>query len=125
MSNEFAGILASATTEAQANLGKLATPNDGPDDADGGTILFEDIAEPKQGVFGRPQIQRIMERGGGYSQIVILPFTTTRDQYDAAPLAEKLCTRLSPREQYRIRDVDTHDPFVYILTLVKLGRSPR
>lgn len=125
MSNEFAGILASATAEAQANLGKLATPNDAPTDTDGGTVLFQDIAEVKQGVFGRPQIQRIMQRGGGFSQVVVLPFTTSRDQYDGPPQAEKLCTRLSPREQYRIRDVDTHDPFVYVLTLVKIGPNAR
>lgn len=119
--NEFEGVLASAATEAQSMLGQIAAPANSPDGVDAGTVLFDGEEENKVGVFGRPQLQRVMQRGGGWTQVVFVPFVTTRDQYDSAPKVDTKLTRLSPREKYVIRDVDTHDPLNYVLLLAKTG----
>lgn len=75
------------------------------------------------GIYGQPQVSNQQLPSGGYRQRTSVPLTLTREQFEAAPEKNQTLTRLDldPQITYRIADVNTHDPFHYLLTLIRVG----
>ena len=71
------------------------------------------------GTFGQPRPQQQMLPGGGYRGRTVIALTLTRDQFNAAPTVRG--TVMKSGISYRIDTVDVHDPFHYVLQLVRLG----
>ncbi len=112
----FAQIQAAATL-AQTTLARYAGMAIGA--AGNGLIGTHAIT----GVYGTPIVQEVLMPGGGSRRRVALPYTCTRDQFEAAPDSKLpfVRTDLTPTKIYRIDTVDTHQPLNYVLLLVKAG----
>ena len=108
--------ISSAATEAQANLAELGGALPGRKNS-----LYN--GTPYTAVYGSPQVERVMLPSGGYRQRTIVPITVTRAQFVAPPIAEKKWVRsdCSPRIEYIIKYVGTHDSTVFMLQLVRVG----
>jgi hypothetical protein len=105
-----------AATEAQSRLAEIGGAASGVANAlYNGADYFA--------VYGQPIVQREMLPSGGYRQRTLVPATATRDQFDVPPVANAQWVRTDtdPQITYRIKTVDLHDPFVYALTLVRVG----
>lgn len=72
-------------------------------------------------VWGQPQVVEVMMPGGGYRRRAQLAVTLTRDQFDTAPVSKETITNPLLAATYTIEDVNLHDPFHYVLTVVKAG----
>lgn len=76
-----------------------------------------------RGVYGQPQVVEVPLVSGGFRRRAEVPLTLTRAQLDTPPVAQSTLTRtdITPNMAYRVEVVDTHDPFHYVLTLVRVG----
>ena len=115
----YATIMTAAANESQTILAQLQGM------AESSTGNFQYNAQEGVGVFGSAIIVEIPQPGGGYRRRAQVPLTVTRDQPFAFETKTKL-VRLSPSAEfpaitYVIDNVDTHDPLVWTLTLVKAG----
>ena len=115
----YATIMSTAATEAQSVLAQLQ----GMARSSSGNFQYN--AQEGTGVFGSAVVVEIPQPGGGYRRRAQVPLTVTRDQAFAFETKTKL-VRLSPSAQfpaltYVIDSIDTHDPLVWVLTLVKAG----
>lgn len=114
----LAAIMTAATKEAQSRLAEIGGAEQDADNSlyNGATYLA---------VYGQPIVQRNMLPSGGYRQRTIVPTTATRTQFDAPPKADLQWVRtdMAPQITYRIEKVDLHDPYVYVLTLVRVGEA--
>lgn len=109
-------IMAAATKEAQSRLAQIGGAEQGTDNS-----LYN--GETYLAVYGQPGVQRTMLPSGGYRQRTFLQTTVTRDQFNSPPTANLpwVRTDMEPNIIYRIEKVDLHDPYVYVLTLVRVG----
>jgi hypothetical protein len=115
----YATIMTTAATESQAILAQLQGMSPS---AEGN---FQYNAQVGTGTFGSAVIAEIPQPGGGYRRRAQLALTVTRDQAFAFETKTKL-VRLSTSAQfpaitYVIDSIDTHDPLVWTLILVKAG----
>lgn len=112
----LAAIMAAAATEAQSRLAEIGGAAAGATNS-----LYNSAAY--LAVYGQPIVQRQMLPSGGYRQRALVPTTATRAQFDAPPVANLnwVRTDMTPEITYRIEKVDLHDPYVYVLTLVRVG----
>lgn len=113
--NEFTGILAAASLEAQSILSQLQG-------ATGENVLI--AGENYIGVFGQAQVVNFPTASGGYKRRAQMPLTMTRAQFSSPPVAKTsrvLRLDVSPQIEYLVDVVDVNDPLVYTLILVKSG----
>lgn len=115
----FAGIIQSASVEAQGVLAQIQGMAQGAS----GNFLYN--GQAGIGVFGQAQIVEAPQQMGGYRRRGEVPLTVTRDQEFNFEVKTKL-VRLStssrfPSITYAIDKVDVHDPLIWTLTLVKQG----
>lgn len=102
-SSALTALLTPAFTEAQALLGDTVYLN----------------GAPYTGTFGTPRVQQQMLPGGGYRGRTVVTLTLTRGQFAVAPAVRG--TVAWRHLSWRIESVDTHDPFHYVLTLIRTG----
>ena len=112
----LASEISSAATEAQSILAQIGGAPAG--EANSLYKGAEYIA-----VYGAPIVERQMLPAGGYRQRTVMQVTATRAQFVAAPVAnlQWVRTDLAPQITYRVEKVDLHDPFIYVLTLSRVG----
>lgn len=75
-------------------------------------------------VYGAPSVEREMLPNGGYRQRSVIMVAVTRAQFSAAPQVNTKWVRIdmTPQAPHTIVKVGTDDPYIYMLTLVKLGQ---
>ena len=112
----LASQMLAATKEAQSRLAEIGG-------AAAGALNSLYNAESFLAVYGQPVVQRTMLPSGGYRQRTFLQVTVTREQFNSPPTANLpwVRTDLEPNIIYRIEKVDQHDPYVYVLTVVRVG----
>jgi hypothetical protein len=112
----FAAEMLAASTEAQSVLAQIGGA------AAGATNALYNGAE-YLAVYGQPVVMREMLASGGYRQRSLVQTTATKAQFDVPPVANLnwVRTDTTPQITYRIQKVDLHDPFVFGLTLVRVG----
>ena len=72
------------------------------------------------GVFGAAQVQETMRPGGGSSRRVLIPLSVTRDQAFSFR-SETTLVRTDLDQIYTVEEINTHDPIVWQLALLKVG----
>ncbi len=109
-------IMAAASKEAQSRLAEVGGADEGENNS-----LY--VGAEYLAVYGQPIVQRNMLPSGGYRQRTVVTTTATRDQFDAPPTAnlQWVRTDMTPQITYRIEKVDLHDPYLYVLTLIRVG----
>ncbi len=115
----FATIISNAANESQGILAQMQ----GMGVSAAGNFQYN--GQVGTGVFGPAIIAEIPQPGGGYRRRAQVPLSVTRDQSFAFEAKTKL-VRLSPSAvfpaiTYVIDSIDTHDPVVWTLILVKAG----
>ncbi len=112
----LSAIMLAATAEAQSRLSEIGGAAAGESNSLYNTAEY--VA-----VYGQPVVVREMLGPGGYRQRTYVPTTATRTQFTAMPKANAQWVRtdMTPQITYRIEKVDLHDPYVYVLTLVRTG----
>ena len=109
-------ILASAATRAQSTLAQLQGAPDS-----GKNFSYQGVAG--SGVFGAAQVQETMRPGGGSTRRILIPLTVTRDQAFTFKAETSLVrTDLADNIIYQIVELNTHDPLVWGLALLKVGQ---
>ena len=115
----YAGIIRQAATESQRIIAEMQGMEDGAE----GNFLYG--MEVGTGVFGAAQIVETPQPGGGYRRRAQLNLTVTRSQTQFAFEPKTKLVRLAngnmPAITYVIDSVDTHDPVVWTLVLVRAG----
>jgi len=115
----YATIIRNAATEAQGILAQMQ----GTTPAAPENFLYN--GAEGTGVFGAPQVVEIPQPAGGYRRRAQLPLTVTRAQTQFAFEPKTKIVRLAvtnkPAVTYVIDFVDTHDPLIWTLILVRTG----
>ncbi len=115
----YATILTNAATRAQKVLSQMQGATAAAPD----NFLY--AMETGVGVFGSAQVVDIPQPGGGYRRRAQLNLTVTRAQtqfvFETKTKLVRLATGTMPAITYVIDFVDTHDPLVWTLTLVRNG----
>lgn len=115
MASALSTELAAAASEAQAALAQMQGMNESA------TGNFTYAGAPYFGVFGDMYVVEIPQPGGGYRKREQMTLTVTKDQTAFNPESKKQIIRLLPNVLYVIDSVKAHDPFHWVLTLVRTG----
>lgn len=112
----LAAQMLAASVEAQSRLAEIGGAAAGINNSLYNTAAY-------LAVYGTPFVDRRMKLGGGYQQRTVVPATATRGQFAAPPVADRQWVRtdMTPHLTYRIEKVDLHDPYLYVLTLIRVG----
>ena len=105
MNAELSAELRAAASEAESILGE--------------TFLYN--GQRYTGVFGAANISDVLNASGGYTRKAMVQLTATRSQFDSNPSPKQGITRISPRIDYLVDAIDTHDPLHFTFMLVKNG----
>lgn len=115
----YASIIRAAADQAQSIIAKLQGM------PDTGTANFQYGTEFGIGVFGAAQIVEVPQPSGGYRRRAQLNLSVTRTQtqfsFEPKTRLVRLAMGNAPSVTYVIDIVDTHDPLVWMLTIVRSG----
>lgn len=114
----YSAIMTSAADRAQGVLSKMQGATTAAPD----NFLY--AMETGVGVFGAAQIVEVPQPGGGYRRRAQLNLTVTRTQdfyFEPKTKLVRLASGAMPAITYIIDNVDTNDPLIWTLTLVRNG----
>jgi hypothetical protein len=111
----LAAILASASASAQRTLAELGGAASGAKNS-----LYRGRAY--LGVYGPPEVERVLLPAGGERVRQWVAVTTTRAQFTTAPATGQKWVRtdLAPAHTYTIDHVNDQDATIYTLRLVRV-----